>query len=102
MIKGMNAEDGAVFESAEEVKVLFAKEFGVSLNLNDRKFFYDQVDPSQNNSVFNEISREADVIRDSTIVENILKLWNEGKSIFIVYGSAHAVNQERVLRELCK
>lgn len=102
MIKGMNTEDGAAFKNAEEIRTLFAKEFGVDLNLADRKFFYDHVDPSQNNSVFNQISREADVIRDSRIVENILRLWEQGNSIFVVYGSAHAVNQERALRVLCR
>lgn len=89
------------YQTVDDVKNLHRKIFNTELDLNDLKFFYDLVDPSQNNSVYNEISRAEDVIRDSTIVKNILDYWERGYSVFIVYGSAHAVNQERALKELC-
>ncbi len=90
------------YKTVDDVKNLHKRLFNTELDLNQQKFFYDLVDPSQNNSVYNEISRAEDVIRDSTIVKNILDYWNKGYSVFIVYGSAHAVNQERALKELCK
>lgn len=90
-----------VYKTVDDVKNLHRKLFNTELDLNEQKFFYDLVDPSQNNSVYNEMSRAEDVIRDSTIVKNILDYWNRGYSVFIVYGSAHAVNQERALNELC-
>ena len=90
------------YKTVDDVKNLHKKLFDTELDLNEQKFFYDLVDPSQNNSIYNEMSRAEDVIRDSTIVKNILDYWNRGCSVFIVYGSAHAVNQERALKELCK
>jgi len=32
------------------------------------------------------------------LVKEIIKLWNEGKNLFIVYGSGHAIVQEKALR----
>lgn len=40
--------------------------------------------------------------RDVHIVREILKLWNEGKSIFMTYGDGHLIVQERALKALLK
>ncbi len=74
--------------------------FDTDFNPSDRKFFYDIIDPSQTNTTINQISRDEDVIRDTAIVKGIAKEWNKNKSIFVVYGSSHAVIQEKVLKTL--
>ena len=66
-------------------------------NENDRDCFYNDYNPATN-----EVSREEGLIRDKHIVTEIKRLWDEGKNIFIVYGSGHAIVQEPALRELLK
>jgi hypothetical protein len=46
------------------------------------------------------IIKDATKLRDIYIVKTIYDYWNEGKSIFIVYGGSHAIIQEEVLRNL--
>lgn len=50
----------------------------------------------------NKVSEAQSNLRDVAIVKGILKSWNEKKSIFIVYGSGHALTQELALKELLK
>lgn len=38
--------------------------------------------------------------RDTFIVSRILELWDQGKNIFVVYGSGHAIVQEPALKEV--
>jgi hypothetical protein len=69
---------------------------------NDFKYFHDQIDPNQKNTVFNKISRDTDIIRDTAVVSEIRTQWDEGKSIFVVFGSGHAIIQEPALKALLK
>ncbi len=48
----------------------------------------------------NPVSETSSSYRDVHIVGEILRLWDEGKSIFVVYGSGHLIVQERALKEL--
>lgn len=74
--------------------------FDTDFKPTDRKFFYDIINPSQKNTVINQISRDEDVVRDTAIIKGIMEEWQKGKSIFVIYGSGHAVIQERALRAL--
>ncbi len=48
----------------------------------------------------NPVSAEGMTIRDEAIVTKIKELWEEGKNIFVVYGSGHAFTCEPALRKL--
>lgn len=56
--------------------------------------------PVYHDSVINDIARFDSRIRNEKIILETEKLWNERKSIFMLFGSAHAVIQERALRSL--
>ena len=64
---------------------------------NNRGCFY-----NDHNPVTNDVSREEGLIRDLHMVSEIKRLWDEGKNIFIVYGSGHAIIQEPALKKLLK
>ena len=75
--------------------------FGTELDKNDKKFFYDIINPTTKKTIINEISRfEDEEFRDNYILEQIEKYWNMGHNIFIVYGSSHAIRQEPAIRTL--
>lgn len=75
--------------------------FGTKFDKDDKKFFYDIINPTTEKSVINKISRfEDESFRDGYILGQIEKYWNEGFSIFIVYGSGHAVRQEPAIKTL--
>jgi|SRR3989344_460971 len=57
--------------------------------------FYKDSNPS-----FNTVSDLSSHIRDNFLLEETLKYWNEGKNIFIVYGSGHAIVLEKALNTL--
>jgi hypothetical protein len=61
----------------------------------DEKCFYHDSNPFTS-----EFSRMSGDIRDNHILNEILKLWKEGKNIFIVFGSGHAIKLERALKEI--
>lgn len=48
------------------------------------------------------LSAASNKIRDTFMVEKIIKLWEEGKNIFTIYGSGHAITQEPALKKLLK
>ncbi len=59
-------------------------------------FFHDE------NPGINPVSTLSSEIRNVHIVSEIIKLWDEGKNIFIVFGSGHAIVQEPALKHLIK
>lgn len=61
----------------------------------DQECFYQDSNPN-----FNPISAACSEIRDEYMVKEVIKLWKEGKSLFIVYGSGHAIRQEPALKEI--
>ncbi len=79
-------------------KKLFGKEF----DLNDKEFLRKIPVPVGNISIINEVARTSSQNRNFFILDNIEKLWNEGKNIFIVYGASHSIMQERAIREMVK
>lgn len=87
------------FENAKKIhKNMFDKE----INIHDKEFFNENLNPHLKLSVLNSISKSYNTIREVKIVEGILESWNKGNSVFVVYGSGHAIVQERALRSLLK
>lgn len=78
-------------------KEMFNREF----DTHDEKFFYDVINPTTNFSKVNAISRfEDEGFRDSYILKEIEKFWNEGKNLFVIYGASHAIMHEPAIRKL--
>lgn len=84
------------FESVKEThKQIFSREF----DQNDKDLF------KTLNSMFGktritEIAKKSVNIRDLSILECIEKYWQEEYCVFVVYGSVHAVMQERAIRDM--
>lgn len=76
------------------------KIFGTELDLNDLEHFEKASDPANIYSVSNQVARATSILRDQYILKEIEKKWNEGKSLFIVYGATHAIMQEPAIRYL--
>lgn len=93
---GWDDFDFTIEHMVEIHKVIFNVEFDIT----DTQFFYDIINPTTEKSVINAISRwDDDEFRDFHILEEIEKAWNEGKSLFVIYGSSHAVRHEPVIRD---
>ncbi len=88
--------------SLEHMKAIHKRLFRKKLVVPDEKFFYSIVAPPEYTCIINEISRAQDLIRDNYMVDEIVKYWNEGKNLFIVFGVGHAVVQEPALRKLLR
>jgi hypothetical protein len=85
--------------SMGNMKMIHKTLFGVDFE-NDEKFSFQNINPATENSVINKVARACSTYRNVHIVSEILKFWKEGKSVFVVFGGAHAILQEPALREL--
>ncbi len=63
----------------------------------DQKCFHNDSNPSIEE---NKVASASSIIRNVHITKEIVKLWQEGKNIFVVYGSGHAIVQEKALQKL--
>lgn len=87
--------------SLDHMKKIHSELFGTTFKEDDKQFFYDIINPTTSFSVINEVSRADDEgIRDVYILSEIERYWNEGDSLFIIYGQQHAVILEGALRKL--
>lgn len=86
--------------SLENMKKIHKRLFDTKFNEKDKNLFAKSVDPTKKLNILNKIAAESGIIRDTHILSEIKKLWDKKKNIFIVYGQAHAVMQEPVLRDL--
>jgi len=86
--------------SLGNMKKIHKNIFGTDFNENEEKQSY--VNPVSENSVINKVARACSTYRNVHIVSEILKFWQEGKNIFVVFGGSHAVLQEPALRRLLK
>lgn len=75
-----------------------------TLDVDNHSFYRDQVSPTFNEerprTVINDVSTCSSDFRDQYIFERIADGIKNHKSVFVVYGSAHAVRQEPALRAL--
>ena len=83
--------------SIENLVKIHLKKYPGIFNEKDRKSFYEEARPKKGN-----VSEASGIIRDEYMVSRILELWNKGYSIFVVYGSSHAIVQEPALRTMLK
>lgn len=90
------------YTTPEDIKKLHKKLFNTDFDLNDEGHFYEIVNPAMFKGRFNELARERNILRDTKIVQSILDYWNRGYSVFVVYGSGHALIQEPALKEFAK
>lgn len=79
-----------------QYKNIIGKDFSVEESQNIH------TNPNITSTIINEIARRSSDARDENIVQEILKYWNEGKSIFIVFGNGHLIIQEPALRKILK
>jgi len=88
--------------SFENFKIIHKQIFGKELDLDDKNLFRRITNPTMDGTVFNEIARKSSTIRNVFILDQIEEKWQEGYSIFAVYGAGHAVMQEAVIKSLAE
>lgn len=86
--------------SLEEMKRMHMSITGVEFNESDKELFALLSNPTKRNNPLHKLIRAFGVYRNAFIVQEIEKVWSEGKNIFIVYGGSHPILQERALRTL--
>ncbi len=86
--------------SLDHMKQIHRKVFGVDFDEMDANLFYDSSNPARISNPISEVARASNDVRNGFILDEIEKYWNDGFSIFIVYGSGHAVVHEPALRKL--
>lgn len=84
--------------SLEKLKVLYKKYIGRDFVSTDNQ--NDLVNPNKDICITNRLVREQSDLREIKIVEGIKKYWDEGKSIFVVFGSGHLIIQKPALENL--
>jgi hypothetical protein len=86
--------------SIDHLEELYKDVMGKDFNLGENQNGY--VNPNNIGSRINEIARKTSDVRDENILNEIVKYWSEGKSVFVVFGSGHLIIQEPALREILK
>ena len=84
--------------SFENMKKIHRKLFKKDFNLNKQDFFRDISSPYGTNNLINKIVISSGNFREKHLTEKILEYWEKGYSIFIEYGSSHAIAQEVILK----
>jgi hypothetical protein len=99
----LSNDDWAGYDfSLEHMKVIHKNIFSRDFDENDIDFIKSIVNPMTDKSIINNVARDCSVYRNIHIVYKIIELWNENKSIFVVFGLSHAVLQEPALKHLLK
>lgn len=99
LMKGAYRWDDVDF-STERMAHIHEGLFGKPLSMDDTIWIYDLTTPAQQDYITNKLARKSGELRDGYILEQIKKYWQEGKSPFIVFGSAHAIRLEPALQQL--
>lgn len=86
--------------SRENIEKVHQNLFGKELDLNDEDFFYNLIDPAKDDNPVSQIASKVAKLRDESVVRLISELWKKKRSVFVVYGSEHAIVQEPALRYL--
>lgn len=74
--------------------------FGKPVEWDNAQWIYDITTPATQEYVTNKLARRSGELRDSYILEQILKYWDNGRNMFLVFGSSHAIRLEPALRKL--
>lgn len=72
---------------------------GKDFDKDDQELSYELGNPYESLAVTNAVSAASSRLRDLHIAGELQRYWNEGKSIFAVYGHSHVVEQEPLLRQ---
>jgi hypothetical protein len=88
--------------SFEEMKRTHLKITGKKFDENDKEIFALLSDPTKESNPLHKLIQTFGAYRNAFIVQEIERLWSEGKNLFVVYGGAHAILQEPALRTLLK
>ncbi|HEY4516050.1 MAG TPA: hypothetical protein VJH67_02590 [Candidatus Paceibacterota bacterium] len=86
--------------SFERMKQLYKENIGKEFDQNDN--FNDLVNPNRTETAVNKIARAQSDLRDANVASEIERYWNEGKSIFVAFGSGHLIIQEPALKKVLK
>jgi hypothetical protein len=85
--------------SLDNMKKIHKKVFSTEFDHNDKHFFREVASPVTAKTIINKVCRACGDIREESITKKIFEYWSKGYSIFIEYGSGHAVREEPLLRE---
>jgi hypothetical protein len=77
-------------------KEVMGKEFDEKASPNDF------VNPNKTETPINKIARAQSDLRDANIASEIERYWNEGKSIFVVFGRGHLIIERPALEAILK
>ena len=80
----------------ELYKNILGKDFDENENPNDL------VNPNKTETIINEVARVQSDLRDANIASEIERHWNEGKSIFVVFGRGHLIIERPALELVLK
>ncbi len=86
--------------SLENMKKVHKKIFGSEFNENDKNYIKSVINPTTEKTIINKVARASSTFRNVYIVSRIEELWKNGESIFVVFGMAHPILQERALKKL--
>jgi len=89
---------GGFHSSLDDLKATYKETIGKEFDLEESPD--PLINPNNTNTPINSISQELSDLRDTKIINEIEKLWKEGKSLFIVFGQGHLIIQEPALRKL--
>ncbi len=91
------AWDGVDF-SVEHISKMHQELFGKTLPWDNNSWSYQLTTPVSQQYVTNQLARTSGELRDQYLLRQIVDYWQDGKSPFIVFGSAHAVCLEPALQ----
>lgn len=84
-------------DNVEDYKKIHQKFFNHKLDESQIEVVRKASWPIRYNCPSNEVARQSTIFRNKYILEQIKKYWEQGKSIFIMFGAGHAVAQKPVL-----
>ena len=73
---------------------------GEEFDYEDGQFLFDLSNPTQDSYITQKVARASSNLRDQHFADSITKYWEEGYSIFGVFGSAHVYRLEPVIKGL--
>ncbi len=86
--------------SLTDLETIHERITGERFDQSQAEYFYNLSNPHEHVAITNDVSRRCTSLRDEHIVAQIKKYWDEGKSIFAVYGFSHVIAQEDTLKRL--
>lgn len=84
----------------EEMKKVHQKILKSDFDQNDKDLFMLLINPTKKENPLHRVVIATSTFRNISIVQEIERLWKDGKNIFAIFGSAHPILQEPALRKL--